>query len=50
MLFEYDSPETGKVYGDVSLFKGNVLKTTFSEQTGLIDVSLNGKSVYQSKK
>jgi len=50
VLFEYDSPETGKVYGDVSLFKGNVLKTTFSEQTGLIDVSLNGKSVYQSKK
>jgi hypothetical protein len=49
LLFEYISDETGKVYGNVSLFKGSVLRTTFSEKTGLIEVSLNGKSVYQTK-
>ena len=49
LLFEYVSDETGKVYGDVSLFKGSVLRTTFTERTGLVDVSLNGKSVYQTK-
>jgi len=49
LLFEYVSDETGKVYGDVSLFKGSVLRTTFTERTGLIDVSLDGKSVYQTK-
>lgn len=47
--FEYVSDETGKVYGDVSVFKGNVLRTTFSEKTNLIEVSLNGKSVYLKK-
>ncbi|MBP1224506.1 hypothetical protein [Flavobacterium sp. 1355] len=46
LLFEYVTDETGKVYGDVSLFKGNVLRTTFTEKTGQIEVSLNGKSVY----
>ncbi|SHH52018.1 hypothetical protein [Flavobacterium defluvii] len=46
LLFEYVSDETGKVYGDVSIFKGNVLRTTFSEKTNQIEVSLNGKSVY----
>ena len=49
LLFEYESPETGKVYGDVSVFKGNVLRTTFSDSKNEIDVSLNGKAVYQKK-
>jgi hypothetical protein len=49
LLFQYESPETGKVYGDVSVFKGNVLRTTFSEKTNQIEVSLNGKSVYLKK-
>ncbi|WP_125721063.1 hypothetical protein [Flavobacterium ustbae] len=49
LLFEYATDETGKVYGDVSLFKGSVLRTTFTESTGLVEVSLNGKSVYQTK-
>lgn len=49
VVFEYVSDETGKVYGDVSVFKGNVLRTTFSEKTNLIEVSLNGKSVYLKK-
>ncbi|MCD9573942.1 hypothetical protein [Flavobacterium soyae] len=49
LLFEYVSEETGKVYGDVSIFKGNVLRTTFSEKNNSIEVSLNGKSVYQNK-
>jgi hypothetical protein len=49
LLFEYISDETGKVYGDVSLFKGNVLRTTFNEKNNQIEVSLNGKSVYLKK-
>ncbi|MDW8848743.1 hypothetical protein SD960_01465 [Flavobacterium sp. MMLR14_040] len=49
LLFEYTSDETGKVYGDVSLFKGSALRTTFTEKTGQVEVSLDGKSVYQTK-
>ncbi|OXB00258.1 hypothetical protein [Flavobacterium pectinovorum] len=49
LLFEYISDETGKVYGDVQIFKGNALRTTFSEKTNQIEVSLNGKSVYLKK-
>ena len=49
VLFEYVSDENGKVYGDVQLFKGNVLRTTFSDKTNEIEVSLNGKSVFLKK-
>lgn len=49
LLFEYVSEETGKVYGDVTIFKGNALRTTFTDKTNQIDVSLNGKSVYLKK-
>jgi len=49
LLFEYVTDEAGKVYGDVSLFKGSVLRTTFTERTGQVEVSLDGKSVYQTK-
>ncbi|WP_281233554.1 hypothetical protein [Flavobacterium gelatinilyticum] len=49
LLFEYVSDETGKVYGDVSVFKGNLLRTTFTDKTNQIEVSLNGKSVYLKK-
>ncbi|MEN2416039.1 hypothetical protein [Flavobacterium mesophilum] len=49
LLFEYVSDETGKVHGDVELFNGNVLRTTFSEKLNQIEISLNGKSVYLKK-
>ncbi|WP_428233045.1 hypothetical protein [Flavobacterium sp.] len=49
LLFEYVSDETGKVYGDVTIFKGNALRTTFSEKNNEINVALNGKSVYLKK-
>jgi hypothetical protein len=49
LLFEYVSDETGKVWGDVQIFKGNALRTTFSEKNNEINVSLNGKSVYLKK-
>lgn len=49
LLFEYVSDETGKVFGDVQVFKGNVLRTTFSDKNNEIEVSLNGKSVYLKK-
>ena len=49
LLFEYVSDETGKVWGDVTIFKGNALRTTFSEKNNEISVALNGKSVYLKK-
>ena len=49
LLFEYVSDATGKVYGDVTIFKGNALRTTFSEKNNEINVALNGKSVYLKK-
>ncbi|AWK06074.1 hypothetical protein HYN56_18310 [Flavobacterium crocinum] len=47
--FDYVSTEAGHVYGDVTIFNGNALRTTFNEKTNQIDVSLNGKSVYLKK-
>nr|WP_294781343.1 hypothetical protein [uncultured Flavobacterium sp.] len=49
VLFDYVSAEAGHVYGDVTIFNGNALRTTFNEKTNQIDVSLNGKSVYLKK-
>ena len=47
--FDYTSTETGHVYGDVTIFNGNALRTSFNEKTNQVDVSLNGKSVYLKK-
>ena len=47
--FDYTSSEAGHVYGEVTIFSGNALRTTFNEKTNQIDVSLNGKSVYLKK-
>ncbi|MNQ26479.1 hypothetical protein D3C85_397180 [compost metagenome] len=47
--FDYTSSEAGHVYGDVTIFNGNALRTTFNEKNNQIDVSLNGKSVYLKK-
>ncbi|MCI9845791.1 hypothetical protein [Flavobacterium pectinovorum] len=49
LLFEYVTVESGKVYGDVTIFKDNALRTTFYEEKGEIEVSLNGKAVYSKK-
>jgi len=49
VVFDYVSNEAGHVYGDVTIFNGNALRTTFNEKTNQIDVSLNGKSVYLKK-
>lgn len=47
--FDYTSSEAGHVFGEVTIFNGNALRTTFNEKTNQIDVSLNGKSVYLKK-
>ncbi|WDF65664.1 hypothetical protein [Flavobacterium sp. KACC 22763] len=47
--FDYTSSEAGHVYGEVTIFNGNALRTTFNEKNNQIDVSLNGKSVYLKK-
>jgi len=49
LKFDYVSTEAGHVYGDVTIFNGNALRTTFNEKTNQVDVSLNGKSVYLKK-
>ncbi|AXB57833.1 hypothetical protein [Flavobacterium fluviale] len=49
VVFDYVSTEAGHVYGDVTIFNGNALRTTFNEKTNQIEVSLNGKSVYLKK-
>ncbi len=49
LVFEYVSDETGNVDGDVTIFKGHALRTTFNEKNNQIEVSLDGKSVYLKK-
>ena len=49
VIYEYTSKDGGSVYGDISLFNGNVLRTTFNKEKNEIEVSLNGKAVYLKK-
>lgn len=49
VVFDFDSTENGKIYGDVTVFKGNYIRTAYNEKTGQFDVMVNGKSVYLKK-
>jgi hypothetical protein len=49
LVFDFESPKNGKVYGAVIIFKGNYVKTTINEKSGQYDVMVNGKSVYMQK-
>lgn len=49
ILFEFVSDENGKVYGEVYFFKGSFVRTSYNEQKGEIEVSINGKAVYKKK-
>lgn len=49
ILFEYVTAESGKVYGDVTIFKENALRTTFYEEKSEVEFSVNGKAVYAKK-
>ena len=49
VLYEYTTKEGATVYGDISLFNGNVLRTKFDKEKNEIEVSLNGKAVYLKK-
>ncbi|WP_348797291.1 hypothetical protein [Flavobacterium adhaerens] len=47
--FEFVSKEDGRIFGEINVFKGNYLRTTYNEKLSQIDVMMNGKSVYQNK-
>ncbi|MWB96247.1 hypothetical protein GON26_17935 [Flavobacterium sp. GA093] len=49
VVFEYTTKDGIVVYGDITYFNGNVLRTTFNKNTNEIEVSLNGKAVYLKK-
>ena len=49
VLFEFVSNENGKIYGEVTLFKGNYIRTTYNEQKGEVEFSINGKAAYKKK-
>jgi hypothetical protein len=49
LLFEFVSDENGKIYGDITFFKGRFIRTNYDEKKGEIEVSINGKAVYKKK-
>ena len=49
VLYEYVSNETGKVYGEITVFKGSYIRTNYNDQKGEIEISINGKAVYNKK-
>ena len=49
LIFNFESPTNGKIYGAVIIFKGNYVRTTFNDKSGQYDVMVNGKSTYLQK-
>lgn len=49
LVFDFESPTNGNIYGAVIIFKGNYIKTTINEKSGQYDIMVNGKSVYLQK-
>lgn len=49
IMFEFTSSDNGKIYGEVNVFNGNYVRTTFNEKLGQFDVMVNGKAVYTQK-
>lgn len=49
LIFNFESPTNGKIYGAVIIFKGKYVRTTFNDKSGQYDVMVNGKSTYLQK-
>jgi hypothetical protein len=49
LTFDFTSVQNGKIYGEVTVFKGNYVRTTFNEKLGQVDIMVNGKAVYTQK-
>jgi len=49
VLFDFVTDENAKIYGDITVFKGNYIRTTFNEKLGQFEVMINGKSVLLKK-
>lgn len=46
MLYEYETKDLGKVYGDIRVFNGKYVRTKFSSKTDKIELDIDGKAVY----
>jgi len=49
VLFDFVTDENAKIYGDITVFKGNYIRTTFNEKLRQFEVMINGKSVLLKK-
>lgn len=49
MKYDYTTKTDGRTHGDISLFKGDVIKTVYYEDKNQFGVFVNGKSVYLKK-
>ncbi|HSD05696.1 hypothetical protein [Flavobacterium sp.] len=49
VLFDFVTDDNAKIYGDVTVFKGNYIRTTFNEKLGQFEVMINGESVLLKK-
>lgn len=49
MKYDYTTKADGRTHGDISLFKGDVIKTVYYEDKNQFGVFVNGKSVYLKK-
>jgi hypothetical protein len=49
MKYDYTTKTDGRTHGDISLFKGDVIKTVYYEDKNQYEVFINGKSVYLKK-
>ena len=47
--FDFNSTENGKIYGEVTLFRGSYIRTTFNEKLETVEVMIDGKAVYSKK-
>ncbi|MCV9934385.1 hypothetical protein OIU80_19065 [Flavobacterium sp. LS1R47] len=49
MKYDYTTKTDGRTHGDISLFKGDVIKTVYYEDKNQYEVFINGKSVFLKK-
>ncbi|WP_432221558.1 hypothetical protein ACRASX_13220 [Flavobacterium sp. TMP13] len=48
MLYEYETADAGKVWGDIRIFNGKYVRTQFSEKTDKVELLIDGKAVYMN--
>ncbi|MBK0368519.1 hypothetical protein [Flavobacterium agrisoli] len=48
MLYEYETADLGKVYGDIRIFNGKYVRTQFMDKSNKIEIYVDGKAVYSN--